>query len=94
MRERLLTTREVSQLLGISEKEVIDLANQGEIPAYRVGGEFLRFRQEEILKIKNKFKKVSSYSWEEKISDFFYFNDFYIISLILIFFLLWIIFKS
>lgn len=94
MRERLLTTREVSQLLGISEKEVIDLANQGEIPAYRVGGEFLRFRQEEILKIKNKFKKASSYNWREKISDFFYFNDFYIISLILIFFLLWIIFKS
>lgn len=94
MRERLLTTREVSQLLGISEKEVIDLANQGEIPAYRVGGEFLRFRREEILKIRTKFKKVSSYSWREKISDFFYFNDFYIISLVLISLLLWVIFKS
>jgi len=94
MRERLLTTREVSQLLDISEKEVIDLANQGKIPAYRVGGEFLRFRQEEILKIKSKFKKASSYSWREKISDFFYFNDFYIISLILISLLLWVIFKS
>ena len=94
MRERLLTTREASQLLGISEKEIIELANQGKIPAYRVGGEFLRFRQEEILKIKNKFKKASSYSWREKVSDFFYFNDFYIISLILIFLLLWIIFKS
>ena len=93
MRERLLTTREASQLLGISEKEIIELANQGKIPAYRVGGEFLRFRQEEILKIKNKFKKAS-YSWKEKISDFFYFNDFYIISLILISLLLWIIFKS
>ena len=94
MRERLLTTREVSQLLCISEKEVIDLANQGEIPAYRVGGEFLRFRREEILKIRTKFKKVSSYSWREKISDFFYFNDFYIISLVLISLLLWVIFKS
>ena len=42
--EKLLTVREVAIYLNISEKEVMDLAQAGTIPAYRVGGVFLRFK--------------------------------------------------
>ena len=95
MREKLLTTREVSQILGISEKEVIELANQGKIPSYRIAGEFLRFEKKEIFKIKNELRKTQArVSWRERVADFFYFNDFYILSLIIILLLVWIILKG
>lgn len=85
--EKLLTIREVSILLGVTEKEVIDLAESGKIPAYKVGGVYLRFKKEQI----DEFKKNSGKSLRSKIPspvsslgekarDFFYFNDFYILS--------------
>lgn len=40
--EKLWTVRDVSIFLGISEKEVIDLAESGAIPAYKIGGVYLR----------------------------------------------------
>ena len=43
-----LTIREVSQILGILEKDVIALAENGEISAYKVGGVYLRFRPEQV----------------------------------------------
>ena len=43
--EKLLTVREVSILLNISEKEVMDLAQAGVIPAYKVGGGFLKIQE-------------------------------------------------
>ena len=44
--EKLLTVREVSVLLRISEKEVMDLAETGLIPAYKVGGVYVRFKKD------------------------------------------------
>lgn len=98
-REKLLTTREVSQILGLSEKEVIELAEAEKIPHYKVAGEFLRFKKDEILGLKNTIQKKfnikrSRVSWGERIREFIYFNDFYIISGLVIVFLLWLIFKS
>ncbi|MCD6228182.1 MAG: helix-turn-helix domain-containing protein [Candidatus Omnitrophica bacterium] len=99
LEKKLLTTREVSQILGILEKEVIELAQEGKLPHYKVAGEFLRFKKEDVLKVKKeiqkKFKVEQRYpSWKEKVSDFFYFNDFYIISGAIIVILLWLIFKG
>lgn len=96
MRERLITIREVSQILGISEKEVIELAEKKKIPSYLIGGEFLRFPQEEIIKLKEKIQKELNISeriipFKERIYNFFYFNDFYIISFLIILVLLGII---
>ena len=45
MREKLLTTREVSKVLGLPEKDIIDLANSNLMPHFKVAGEFLRFRR-------------------------------------------------
>ena len=46
--EKLLTVREVAAFLGISEKDVLDLAQSSQIPAYKVGGVYLRFKKEQV----------------------------------------------
>jgi len=99
--EKLLTVREVSILLNISEKEVMDLAQAGVIPAYKVGGVFLRFRKDQIYDYQKsahpslaKTNLRSPTSLQDKISDFFYFYDFYILSALLILLLLAVIFKG
>jgi excisionase family DNA binding protein len=96
--EKLLTVREVSHLLNLPEKEVIDLAENGTIPAYKVGGVYLRFKQHQLEEFKKKNKaqaqKNKEYHTADRLSDFFYFNDFYILSFILVLILLFIIFKT
>ena len=96
MGEKLITVREASQLLGILEKDVIELAKKRKIPSYHVGGEFLRFPKEEIYLLKDKIQKefnvmVEKPSVKENIYNFFYFNDFYIISFLVIAILLGVI---
>lgn len=100
--EKLLTIRDVSLILGISEKEVIDLAESGKIPAYKVGGVYLRFKREQIEAFRKKLKPVEQKRTEvsqrpsltERLSDFFYFNDFYILSVLIILLILFIIFRG
>jgi len=132
MSEKLLSIREVADHLKISEEEVKRLVDIGEIPAYRIGGTFLRFRKEQIDAIKNEIDEVEEkepehakpvldargkpthhltelereikkrepavrqydYSFSEKIRDFIYFNDFYILSFIVIGVLLFLIFRK
>lgn len=100
--EKLLTVRDVSLILGISEKEVMDLAENGSLPAYKVGGVYLRFKREQVDSFKKSFRRPAAnisgaagkYSWGERISDFFYFNDFYILSILLILLIIVIIFQG
>lgn len=58
MSEKLLSIREVAEHLKISEEEVKRLVDIGEIPAYRIGGTFLRFRKEQIDAIRNEIDEV------------------------------------
>ena len=99
--EKLLTVRDVSLILGLSEKEVVDLAEKGSIPAYKVGGVYLRFKREQIEEFKKSFKQFTpktkvphEYSLKDRISDFFYFNDFYILSILIIVLILIFILKG
>ena len=97
MSEKLLTIREVAYLLGISEKEVIDLSDRGVIPAYKVAGVYLRFKKDQIEQYKFRRKDKSFqrvYTFRDGLHDFFYFYDFYIISVVLIVILFWIIVKG
>ena len=96
MKEKLITIRETAQILGLTEKEVIDLAKKKKIPSYLIGGEFLRFSQEEIVKHKDRIQREYNIQerkipFKEKLYNFFYFNDFYIISFLIILVLLGII---
>jgi excisionase family DNA binding protein len=132
MPEKLLTIREVAEHLKVSEEEVKRLVDMGEIPAYRIGGSFLRFRKEQLDAIRSEIDEVEErepekakpvldkrgrpthpytdlerdikrkepiarqydYSFAEKVRDFFYFNDFYIISFLIVFVLIYLIFRS
>ena len=132
MSEKLLSIREVAEHLKLSEEEVKRLVDIGEIPAYRIGGTFLRFRKEQIDAIQSEIDEVEEkepehaqpvlddrgrpthhlteleqeikkrepnarqydYSFAEKIKDFLYFNDFYILSIIVIGVLMFLIFKK
>lgn len=99
--EKLLTIRDVSQMLGITEKEVIDLAEKQVIPAYRLAGVYLRFKRQQIEEYRKNNKPsghkevtLSDASFNEKVSDFFYFNDFYIISCLIIIVILFFLFTT
>jgi len=96
--EKLLTVREVAELLDISEKDVLDLAESGALPAYKVGGVYLRFKPSQVEEFKKKNasigKRSRQYTNMERILDFFYFNDFYITAAIIIAAMLYIILKT
>ena len=100
--EKLLTIREVALILGISEKEVIDLSESGALPTYKIAGTYLRFKRQEVEVFKkdrhhplaHKTRITPGYSFKDRLSDFFYFNDFYIISILIIIILFFIILQK
>ena len=132
MPEKLISIKEVADYLKVSEEEVKRLVDSGEIPAYKIGDTFLRFRKEQIDAIKSEISEIEEkeparakptldqkgrvthpytqmerdiklrepatrrydYTIAERVKDFFYFNDFYILSFILIMFLMYLIFKT
>jgi excisionase family DNA binding protein len=99
--EKMLTVRDVSIILGVSEKDVLDLTENGTIPGYKVGGVYLRFKKEQVEQykksqshLKPKSVKGESESLVSKIHDFFYFNDFYIFTLIFIILLGYLVYRG
>jgi excisionase family DNA binding protein len=50
--ERLLTARELAEVLGVSAGTVVDWSEDGRLPGFRLGGTKggrLRFRESEVL---------------------------------------------
>ncbi|MDD5254905.1 MAG: helix-turn-helix domain-containing protein [Candidatus Omnitrophica bacterium] len=96
--DKLLTIRDVSLLLGLSEKEVVDLSQTGVIPAYKVGGVFLRFKRQQVEDFMKTFSSKRKVAEKDtlfvRFQDFFYFHDFYVLSALLIFLLLVVILKG
>ena len=95
--EQFITVRETAQVLGVSEKKVMDMIETQKLQAYRIADQFLRLKKSEVLSIRNLGNIVNenvkfAYTSAERIRDFFYFNDFYIISLIIVAALLCVIF--
>lgn len=134
MPEKLFSIKEVADYLKISEEEVKRLVDIGEIPAYKIGGSFLRFRREQLDAVKSEISLIEGevpepasgdqrrraantaahpytdmerdvkrreplarqydYTFPERIKDFLYFNDFYILSFLIIGVLMYLIFKK
>ena len=97
MTEKLYTIREAARFLDITERDVIDLSEKGLIPAYKVGGVYLRFRKDHLQSIKGKVKSTTqeelvSYGFRDKLSDFLYYNDFYLLSFLVVIILVYTIF--
>ena len=85
----MLTLEEVRNYLEIDQQKVEDLIRRKKLNAYKIGGTYLRFRKEEVLNLRaespaGKVKPEARPSVLSKISDFWRFNNFYIISILLI----------
>jgi excisionase family DNA binding protein len=46
--DRLLTARELGEMLGLSTESVLRRWRAGELPGYRLGSNVLRFRESEV----------------------------------------------
>ena len=92
-----ISVREASQILGISEKKIMDLVDNHKLQAYRIADQFLRLKKEEVLGLRNTGTVANEtiqhpYTQSEHLQDFFYYNDFYMISaciIVILLFLVW-----
>lgn len=116
MEEKLLNIAEVAGYLNLPEDAVRELVEKGELPAYKIGGQLLRFKKEQVEGYRRRYdslfkgegpskrqeadsdrerlwidrknvpdlKNAASYTFWERFEDFLYYNDFYILSLILL----------
>jgi excisionase family DNA binding protein len=97
--EKMLTVRETAALLGLTEREILDLAQSQALPADHIDGVYMRFNRNRVLEYK-KAHGITSDQEEaaadegEKVLDFLYLNDFYIFAFIIIAALLVLIFRG
>lgn len=94
---QFISVRETAQMLGISEKKVMDIIEEKKLHAYRIADKFLRLKRSEVLTLRNsghvaREEQQIAYTTPDKIKDFFYFNDFYIIAVLVVVELLYVIF--
>ncbi len=94
-----ISVREAAQLLGVSEKKIMDLIQSTELKAYKIADQFLRLKKGEVLDLRQtgevKNENVHfEYTPAERVKDFFYFNNFYIFSTVLIVYLVAVILSS
>lgn len=89
--EKLLTPEATAQRLGVPVAEVSRLAAEGALPAYRLGGEFLRFRSDDVDALRarrhrsdaSRVTRDTSRTWSERLREFFYLHDFYLLAALL-----------
>ncbi len=99
--EKMLTVRDVAIMLDVSEKDVLDLTENGTIPGYKVGGVYLRFKKEQVEQYKKNLSHLKSNmakkeveSLGDRVQDFLYFNDFYIFALIFVVLLGYLVYRG
>lgn len=88
MPEQFISVREAAQILRVSERKIMELVDKKSLQAYRIAGQFIRFKKSDVLSLKNAGSIAAEttryeYTQAERIKDFFYFNDFYIFSFLL-----------
>jgi excisionase family DNA binding protein len=97
MMKRFLTLKEAADYLGITENELDDLSKANKITAYKIGGIYTRFKVDDLEAYRRKgvTRGNKNYSSSlDRVRDFFYFNDFYIYSFIIIAVMLYFILKK
>ncbi len=98
MIKKFLTLKEAAGYLGISESDFQNILDKNEIPSYRIGGIYTRYKSDDLDSYRNRSGEWSRYqriaTFSDKIKDFFYFNDFYIVSCAAIAIILFLIFKQ
>ena len=96
--DNLLSLEEVKGLLEVEDEALNQLLQQGKLQAYKIGGAYLRFRKDDVLTLKQELypskKTRLSIPWFARFRDFWRFNNFYILSLLLIGILFLIVIRS
>ena len=105
--EKLLTLEEAAGFLDCPADDVEALIRTGRLSSFRLGGSLLRVRLHDVEALKFERGKsppprvapqaagsvpASSASVQEKISDFLYFNDFYLVAGLIVLTLLAVLF--
>jgi excisionase family DNA binding protein len=85
----MLTFDEVKNFLEVEQQVIEKFIREGALHAYKIGGVYIRFRKEEVLHLKYDVllkKKVSgpAVSLGQRFLNFWRFNNFYIISVLVI----------
>jgi excisionase family DNA binding protein len=85
----MLSIEEVKNFLEVDHSEIEKYLKAGKLHAYKIGGTYLRFRKEEVLTLRSellpkKGRSKPKKSFVSAVSDFWSFNNFYIISLIVV----------
>ncbi len=94
-----VTVREAAQILGIPEGKVMQLVEEKKLLAYRIADQFLRLKRSDVMSLRDSGNVKSEtitfpYSLAERMRDFLTYNDFYIISFLVILIMLGVIFFS
>ena len=85
----MLTLDEVKNFLDVEQQMIEKFIRDGALHAYKIGGVYIRFRKEEVLTLKydvlSKKKTVGpSISFGQQLWNCWRFNNFYIISIVII----------
>ena len=87
--EKLWTSAEAASCLRITNLDVEELVRQGQLTGYKLGGQFLRFRPEQVEALKGTMHFRPQVgrptirprrTWHGQARDFLYFYDFYLVS--------------
>lgn len=95
--EKLFNLKSAAEYLKISQRKLEHFVKTGKLPAYKIGGSYLRFKKEDLESFKetaygNRGLAVSNkkdgplhvkHIFFDAARDFFYFNSFYIIAVII-----------
>lgn len=91
--EKLWTTTEVAQYLSITDRDVEQLVKEGKLTGYKLGGQFLRFRPDQVATLRgvviprsqdDPARATTMEPARNRVREFLYFYDFYILSSVLL----------
>jgi excisionase family DNA binding protein len=85
----MLTLDEVKNFLEVEQQVIEKFIRDGALHAYKIGGVYIRFRKEEVLTLKYdvllKHRSTqSAVTFGQQLWNFWRFNNFYIISVLII----------
>lgn len=82
----MLTLEEVRTFLEIPQEDLEKYIKQGKLHAYKIGGTYIRFRKDEVLNLRSELRprQIQKLSFFSRVSDFWRFNNFYIICLVIV----------
>lgn len=93
LKEKYLSHDEASDYLKVREPELDKIVARGDISAYKIGGKYIRYKKDDVIRLKAKLAAKRKGSIFERFEDFLYFNSFYITAGIIAVIMMFVILK-